>query len=58
MILIISRANANEKIAASFITLKGNYKKFIRKGSGMQKMGGTELDKSVNSVGEAPASRE
>ena len=49
--LIINRAKASEKIAAKSKNFKGNFKRYMREGAGMQKAAVTELAKRVNATG-------
>ena len=51
--LIIERAKANEKMAAKSKNLKSTFRRYIRKGFGVQTAAATELAKRVNSTGDA-----
>ena len=50
--LIINRAKTSEKIAAKSKNFKGNLKRYIREGAGIQKAAATELAKRVSATGE------
>ena len=56
--LIINRAKTSEKIAFILKNLKGNFKRYIREGAGMQSTATAELVKRVNASGDAAKLKE